>query len=97
MFVVLLLIMAGSGLWVERLVLLCFVFSDCVFLKRRVLFVFIWWQLNNPAVREFERVFIDIIFFFGRCYWLVEVCETKWGVHGLRKTGLFQKSLYQDC
>lgn len=49
---------------------LFYFFSDCVFLKRWVLFVFIWWQLNNPVVREFGGVFIDMILFFGRCYWI---------------------------
>lgn len=34
-----------------------------LFLKRWVLFVFTWWQLNNPAVREFRGVSVDAIRF----------------------------------
>lgn len=48
-----------------------------MFLKRWVSFVFLWWQLNNPAVREFGGLFIDMIFFFGRCCWLVDMSVTK--------------------
>lgn len=45
-------------------------FQTVCFLKLWLLFVFIRWQLNNPAVREFGDVFIDIVFF-------LEVSETK--------------------
>lgn len=74
-----------------------------MFLKRWVSFVFLWWQLNNPAVREFGGVFIDRIFFSGPCYWLVEVTEAKemgsWAKkeEGKRYGSLKKKSLYQQC
>lgn len=38
-------------------------FFQTVFLKRWVLFVFTWWQLNDPAVREFRGVSVDVICF----------------------------------
>lgn len=76
-----------------------FCYSDRVFLKRRVLFVFTWWQLNNPAVREFGRGFIDTKFFFwGRRYWLVKVMgsERKWKKK-VMDLGLFPKLSLAHC